>query len=77
MKDKIIMELIKAAVLKDIVKTKEEVREMLYFNENSCDFCGEEYVVMSGSRMTKNALHKGCTANFCPKCGRKLKNDES
>lgn len=72
MKDKIIMELIKAAML-----TKEEVREMLYFNEDDyCDFCGEEYIVMSGSRMTKNALHKGCTANFCPKCGRKLKNDE-
>lgn len=76
MKDKIIMELIKVAVLKDIIKTKEEVREMLYFNENFCDFCGEEYVVMSGSRMTKNALHKGCTANFYPKCGRKLKKDE-
>lgn len=58
-------------------KTKEEVREMLYFNEDFCDFCGEEYVVMSGSRMTKNALHKGCTANFCPKYGRKLKKDES
>lgn len=73
MKDKIIMELIKAAVLKDIIKTKEEVREMLYFNEDFCDFCGEEYVIMSGSRMTKNALHKGYTANFCPKYGRKLK----
>ena len=29
MKDKIIMELIKAAVLKDIIKTKEEVRDVI------------------------------------------------
>lgn len=57
-------------------RTKEDIREMLYDEDDYCDFCGEEYVVISGSRMTKNALHKGCTANFCPKCGRKLKKDE-
>lgn len=54
-------------------RTKEDIREMLYDENDYCDFCGEEYVVMSGSRMTANALHKGCTAVYCPKCGRKLK----
>lgn len=34
-------------------RTKEDIREMLYDENDYCDFCGEEYVVMSGSRMTK------------------------
>ena len=54
-------------------RTKEDIREMLYDEDDYCDFCGEEYVVMSGSRMTTDALHRGCTAVYCPKCGRKLK----
>ena len=54
-------------------RTKEDIREMLYDEDDYCDFCGEEYAVMSGSRMTADALHKGCTAVYCPKCGRKLK----
>ncbi len=57
-------------------RTKEDIREMLYDENDYCDFCGEEYVVMSGSRMTADALHKGCTAVYCPKCGRKLKEEE-
>lgn len=69
MKDKIIMELIKAAVLKDIIKTKEEVREMLYFNEDFCDFCGEEYVIMSGSRMTKMLYIKVVLLTFVLNAG--------
>ena len=41
--------------------TKEEIRKMLYDED---DFCGEGY-----------GLHKGCTAAYCPKCGRKLKEE--
>ena len=76
MKDKIIMELIKAAVLKDIIKTKEEVREMLYFNEDFCNFCGEEYVVMSGSRMKIDCktIAEEMKQNIARKCqGKDLK----
>ncbi len=59
--------------------TKDELNKLFDLTREEtmpCDFCGEEYVVMSGSRMTADAMHKGCTANYCPKCGRKLKNDE-
>ena len=37
-----------------------------------CDFCAADYVIMSGSRMTIDGMHKGCTAKFCPNCGKRL-----
>ena len=53
-------------------RTKEEIREMLYDEDDYCDFCGEGRVVMS----TMDGLHKPCIAAYCPKCGRKLKEEE-
>jgi len=43
-----------------------------------CDFCNVDYAVMNGSRMTMDHKHIGCTAKFCPNCGRDLgrKKDE-
>ncbi len=40
--------------------------------DKGCDFCAADYSVMSGSRMTIDGMHKGCTAKFCPNCGRRL-----
>ena len=37
-----------------------------------CEFCAADYVIMSGSRMTIDGMHKGCTAKFCPNCGKRL-----
>ena len=44
--------------------------------EKGCEFCNAEYVVMSGSCMSSELIHKGCTAKFCPMCGRKLVSEE-
>ncbi len=40
--------------------------------EKGCEFCNAEYAVMSGSRMTYDGIHKGCTARYCPMCGKRL-----
>ena len=40
--------------------------------EKGCEFCNAEYAVMSGSRMTYDGIHKGCTARYCPNCGKRL-----
>lgn len=44
--------------------------------EKGCDFCNSEYVVMSGSRMSSELIHKGCAAKFCPNCGKRLVSEE-
>lgn len=44
--------------------------------EKGCEYCNVEYVVMSGSRMSSELIHKGCVAKFCPMCGRKLVSEE-
>lgn len=43
-------------------RTKEDIREMLY---DEGDFCGEEYAVMSGSRMAALATGRNATVSIC------------
>ena len=52
--------------LDELEKFKEAERE------KGCEFCNAEYAVMSGSRMTYDGIHKGCTAKYCPMCGKRL-----